>query len=127
MEIMHITALEAFELLQEDQNALLVDVRTQEEWNAAGMPDIAASNLVLISWRLKPDMNINPEFSDSLLRKIKSKDTKLIFLCRGGSRSNEAAQIATSHGFSNCYNIIDGFEGSAHGPGWRNSNLAYTI
>jgi rhodanese-related sulfurtransferase len=126
MGITNITALEAFEILDQDEGALLVDVRTQKEWHDVGMPDIQASKLILLSWRLQHDMSINPEFSDILSGKVKLKDTKLIFLCRGGIRSNEAAQVISSYGFKNCYNILDGFEGNKYGAGWKNSDLPHT-
>ncbi len=127
MEIPQIASTEAFSILEHNQESFLIDVRTNEEWKEVGVPDVDDSRILFLSWRLKPDMSINPEFSDLLLSNIKSKDMKLIFLCRGGSRSNEASQIAYEHGFHNCYNIIDGFEGGANGAGWKNSNLPYKL
>ena len=125
MNLTQITAAEAFSMMQNSQEYMLIDVRTEEEWATSGIADIDESKFLFLSWRIAPDMSINPEFSSSLEDKIKAKNMQLFFICRGGTRSNEAAEIAKNHGFNNCFNIIDGFEGSNNGLGWKNSNLPF--
>ena len=127
MTLSQLTATEAFELLNDNKNSILIDVRTVEEWSTIGVPDVSHEQLILLSWRMQPDMSINPEFSDIITQKIKDKDTRLIFMCRGGVRSNEASQLIHSMGFNNCFNVIDGFEGGNNGLGWKNSSLPYKL
>jgi len=62
----------------------------------------------------------------------------LILMCRSGHRSAAAAKILAGAGFTNVYNMIDGFEGdtisdkaSPHfgqrlKEGWRNSANPWT-
>ena len=51
---------------------------------------------------------------------------------RSGVRSNNAATLAAGHGYTNAYNILEGFEGDkdAHGHrgklgGWRFAGLPW--
>ena len=86
----------AYEALREDPDALLVDVRTDAEWNFVGLPDLSAAGKqpVLIPWQLYPSMQVNGAFADHLRRAGATPLSKLYFLCRSGARSLAAAQAA---------------------------------
>lgn len=138
MSINNITAEKAWILLLKNDDSILIDVRTKEEWQNIGKPkvDLNASGLdnglnpiklLLISWRILPNMSINLNFEKSLCQYVKAKDKPLLFICRSGGRSLEAANFLYSIGFSRCYNIIDGFEGNSLGLGWKLSNLPWEI
>ena len=130
-----ITSLEAWQMLQADNKACIVDVRTVAEWSFVGIPDLSSIGRELhqISWRLYPSMCINQDFAQQLLYFVKKdKQAKLLFLCRSGHRSAEAREYAVELGYKNSYNIIDGFEGKinkyAHRNninGWRHNNLPW--
>ena len=60
----------------------------------------------------------NPDFVLQLEAQA-AKDDVLLFLCRSGVRSRHAATLATQHGFANCYDILEGFEGDKDGAGHR--------
>ena len=120
--VQQISASEAFKILSEDQTAILVDVRTQQEWQQ-GVPKIAKS--VFLSWRFRPDMDINAEFTDILQNEVPDLTTNIFFLCAAGARSFESAVIFEDLGYRNCYNIIDGFNGNKFGIGWQNNNLPW--
>jgi len=45
----------------------------------------------------------------------------VMFLCRSGQRSHHAAAQATSAGYPNCFNVLQGFEGDRDAQGHRNS------
>jgi rhodanese-related sulfurtransferase len=47
-------------------------------------------------------------------------ESLLLFLCRSGQRSSNAAKAATEAGFPDCYNILEGFEGNKDANGQRN-------
>ena len=53
------------------------------------------------------------------LSNLVSKETVLLFLCRSGARSKAAAQLATANGFTQCYDILEGFEGDKDALGHR--------
>ena len=75
---------EAWRLLQ--QGALLVDVRTDAEWNFVGLPDLASlrAEPLLVSWQAYPGMGINPRFAEDLHHRIEqsggTERTPLVFL-----------------------------------------------
>ena len=61
-----------------------------------------------------------------------NKDDVLLFLCRSGVRSRHAAKLATENGYTNCFDILEGFEGDkdAHGHrktvgGWCRAGLPW--
>jgi rhodanese-related sulfurtransferase len=104
---------ESWELLAQNSNAILVDVRTPAEWAFVGRPDLSdlAKQPVLLSWQLFPSMQVNPDFVDELKSENIEPDAPILFLCRSGTRSRFAAIALTAQGFSRCYNIASGFEG----------------
>ena len=139
MSVVQITCEDAFELLKNDKNSILIDVRTQEEHNFAGIVD--ASNfdqrMALIQWKFYPDMKMNQKFGDELEAILDKNftnkdDVKKLFLCRSGARSDQAAYFATTKGSNNCFNVISGFEGDhdankhrGNVNGWKASNLPW--
>ncbi|UFN49890.1 rhodanese-like domain-containing protein [Roseomonas sp. OT10] len=111
----------AFEALREDPEALLVDVRTDAEWNFVGLPDLSGLGRqpLLIPWQVYPSMQVNGAFSDHLRKAGATPLSKLYFLCRSGARSLAAAQAAQAAGFPHAWNVADGFEGPVDGSGHR--------
>jgi rhodanese-related sulfurtransferase len=107
---------EAFQLLREDPNAVLVDVRSRAEWDFVGR----IPGAVEIEWKSYPGMQPNPQFSEQLASRVK-KDALAMFLCRSGGRSHETAMAATKGGFKACFNVLEGFEGDRDGTGHRNT------
>lgn len=123
---------EAFEFLQ-GNDGVMVDVRTLPEWQFVGMPDLRGTKgqLATISWKMYPDFSANPRFAEELA-KVAGKDTPLLFICRSGGRSLDAAVAATTLGYRYCFNVSDGFEGepdaNAHrglSRGWKATQLPW--
>jgi rhodanese-related sulfurtransferase len=106
-------AQQAWECLAGDESAVLVDVRTPPEWAFSGEPDLSTlgKEPLRISWKIFPSYALNERFIATLMDAGLKKSAPLLFLCRTGGRSLDAAIAATSKGFSRCYNITDGFEG----------------
>ncbi len=129
-----ILATEAMDILKKDPSSQLIDVRTEAEWHYVGTPDLRSldKEVFKIQWRVLPDMNINADFIELLEKNIPSRDSKLLFLCRTGGRSREAAIAMTARGYKTCYNIDSGFEGDLNQQkhrgsisGWKASNLPW--
>lgn len=134
-----ITPQQAWELLREHPEAVLVDVRTEAEWRYVGVPDTASIDrrTVLIEWVSFPTGARNESFVDQLAEAGIRNGTAdeaprpVIFLCRSGQRSIAAAEAATSAGIGPAYNVLDGFEGgldaAGHrgGAGWRAVGLPW--
>ena len=108
-----ITADEAWTFLEEDPDAVLIDVRSVAEWVYVGLPDLSGlgRSVVCVQWRAWPNMDVNRDFVAHLQDEGVTRDQPLLLLCRSGVRSREAAIALTEAGFGPCYNISDGFEG----------------
>jgi rhodanese-related sulfurtransferase len=122
------TPREAFEILQANPQALLVDVRTQAELGLVGRVPTALN----IEWAFYPGMVPNQDFAKQLLEKV-DKNQMLIFMCRTGGRSHSAAAVAATMGFTQAYNMLEGFEGEANTlnqrtmiNGWKHAGLPWT-
>ncbi len=128
-----LTPQEAFEVLQADPKTLLVDVRTQAELELVGRIPSALH----VEWAFYPGMKANADFSKQLVEQLNQrnfdKNSVLIFLCRTGGRSHNAAVVAASLGFTQAYNTLEGFEGEANNSkqhtlinGWKHADLPWT-
>lgn len=108
-------------------HAVLVDVRTAEERKFVGH----VPQGLHVAWATGTSMNRNPRFVKELEAKTK-KDAVLVFLCRSGKRSALAAEAAAKAGFTQVFNILEGFEGDLDGQrrrgglgGWRFHGLPW--
>jgi len=126
---------DAYRLLTDDPQAVLVDVRTQPEWAYVGVPDLTSvgKQLVRLEWVGFPDGARNPEFLDQLAATGVRPDQPVAFICRSGARSAAAAGAATAAGYARAYNVADGFEGPLDAAGhrgsaggWKASGLPWT-
>lgn len=91
-----ITAEEAFAMLQDPQEDILLDVRTQEEFDAGHI----AGALLL------PDYEVAQKAEGVL----PDKDARILVYCRSGRRSAAAAAELAELGYTNVYDfggIID--------------------
>lgn len=128
-----LTPRQAWERLESDPTAVLVDVRTQAEWSFVGLPDITSlgKQVVAIEWTTFPDGTPNPHFLEQLRAALPSEDAPTLFLCRSGARSAAAAAAATAAGYTHAINISEGFEGDLdeHGhravSGWKQADLPW--
>ena len=122
-----VTAQEAYAAVRDDPRAVVVDVRTDAEWNYVGVPDLAeaAGDLVGQSWQLFPAMSVDGNFATELDAKLRALgrdgEAPLYFLCRSGVRSLAAARAMTAAGYARAYNITHGFEGDPDGSRHRGS------
>ena len=83
-----ISATEAWEMLNSDPRAQLVDVRTMAEWNFVGLPDIGSlgRKVHCVEWQGFPSSAPNPDFvaetSDTLAAAGAGPEAPVLFLCR---------------------------------------------
>ena len=94
----------------------LVDVRTEPELQYVG--SVPGSDA--IEWNTYPEGQRNPAFLEQLAEVVR-KDEPVMFLCRSGVRSHSAAIAATQAGWTEAYNILEGFEGDKNAEGHRNA------
>ncbi|MGE5522697.1 MAG: rhodanese-like domain-containing protein [Rhodospirillaceae bacterium] len=107
---------EAYELIQQTP-AKLVDVRTRAEWDWVGRIP-GAVEIELLQY---PGSRPNPNFMQELQRAVDpAKNDPLLFICRSGGRSHNAAMLAHEAGYE-AYNVLEGFEGDKDATGHRNT------
>ena len=117
---------EAFELLQ--QGAItLVDVRSLAELELVGR----VPNAKHVQWAFYPGMVVNAEFAAQLQAQV-AQNNPVVFMCRTGGRSHNAAIVACGLGYK-AYNMLEGFEGAANDHrqrtqinGWKHANLPWS-
>ncbi len=107
----------AFELLEADPEAILVDCRTRAEWTYVGVPVV--DRVVFAEWTRYPDGSHNQDFLAELADNGVTPDHTVLFLCRSGQRSLAAARAATAAGYRRAFNVSDGFEGPLDATGRR--------
>jgi rhodanese-related sulfurtransferase len=132
-------AIDAYRLLEGDASSILVDVRTQAEWAYVGTPDLQTlgKTPLFLEWQTYPSMMVDANFAPRLEELLQSagvgRGASLVFLCRSGARSRQAAIAMTSAGWAPCFNVSDGFEGPLNDSrrrggagGWKAGGLPWT-
>ncbi len=84
------------EQLEADENAVILDVRTEEEMEEGYIPE--AKNI---------DIYLGQGFLDELEKLDKSKNYYVY--CRSGNRSRQACALMNQLGIPNAYNLEGGF------------------
>ncbi len=129
-----VTPQEAWDALQADTTAQLIDVRTNPEWTFAGLPnlDSLGKKTETLSWKFYPNFDLNPDFIARLEQLHPNKSAPLYFLCKTGGRSADAAIAATQAGYARAYNVAGGFEGDMNNnrqrgttSGWKSAGLPW--
>lgn len=123
-----VTPTEAYALISQDADAVLVDVRSRAELELVGRVPVATH----VEWAFYPGMVANTEFAAQLLAQV-DKSRTVVFMCRTGGRSHNAALLAQQLGYSKVYNMVEGFEGEANElkqrtliNGWKHAGLPWT-
>lgn len=123
-----LTPTEAYALISQDADAVLVDVRSRAELELVGRVPVATH----VEWAFYPGMVANTEFAAQLLAQV-DKSRTVVFMCRTGGRSHNAALLAQQLGYSKAYNMVEGFEGEANElkqrtliNGWKHAGLPWT-
>lgn len=122
MAFTEISVRDAYQLLADDPAAVLVDVRTPQEWNLVGIPvlDGIGKQVRMAMWSEYGTGAPNPQFIEQATGGL-DPSTPLLFLCRSGVRSQGAASAASAAGFTTTYNVSEGFEGDLDPDGHRTS------
>ncbi|MEO9076561.1 MAG: rhodanese-like domain-containing protein [Gelidibacter sp.] len=82
--------------LENDNDAVIMDVRTEEEVNEGYIPNA-----------IHLDIHKGQEFIDAL-KKLDTEKSYFVY-CRSGARSGQACSIMNQLGFEKAYNLIGGF------------------
>ncbi len=126
----------AWQILQDDPRAMLIDIRSSMEYLFIGHP-LGAIN---VPWIDEPDWKINPHFVPEVRKvmlgglacEVEEGCAPIILICRSGKRSQEAGKKLLNNGLSNVYHVSEGFEGDLDNDhhrsttgGWRFHGLPW--
>ena len=106
--------------LTKGSNKVLLDVRTQGEWDSVGKPDGDKIGLKTYFLEIKRDSFFN--FVEEFKAFNINKDHEILVICKSGERSQISAELLFRENYKTI-NISDGFEGSSEGEGWINCGL----
>ena len=146
---LYVTATEAWQMLQENSDAVLVDVRDPVEIKFTGfatptrihvpwmLADLSGWSDKKSSWAMAKNPAFEQQLSDKLAALAVAKNAPIIIMCRSGStRSAPAVNMLAAQGYSNVWTVVDGFEGTTLKQGdskgvravngWRNSGLPWS-
>lgn len=121
---------QAWKMLLDDPDLILLDVRSRVEFDYVGHP-IGAVNIPL---QEPPGWQTDPDFTEKVIERLgeASKNATVLTLCRSGKRSMLAAQLLEEQGYKDTVNIAEGFEGDpdenqhrGNLNGWRYHKLPW--
>ncbi len=97
-EIFSIPSEKVKDFINNNNDSVILDVRTEEEWNMVGKPDGEALNVktLFISLLIGPDRQRNENFTKDFNEKKISKKNNILIICRSGVRSMAAAKLLTT-------------------------------
>lgn len=115
----------AWDMLQQDPEAILLDVRSRMEHEYVGRPTMA----ILVPWQEPPDWKVDPGFVQKVRERLAElrgaeaslEEIPLLAMCRSGQRSMAAGRALADAGFRRVFNIAEGFEGQRDAEGHRST------
>jgi rhodanese-related sulfurtransferase len=123
----HLKPRDASAFLHDNPQAVLIDCRSEMEYLFVGHPTSAQH----VAWNDGPDWDINPHFIGQV-KKIASMNRPVVLICRSGQRSIAAGVELEKAGFTEVYNVLEGFEGALDENhrrgtlgGWRKEGLPW--
>ena len=109
------------EFITNNPKTVLLDVRTENEWNTVGKPNTKDLGIKSFFITISQD----PSFLDNVKQNI-DKEEQVLVMCAAGGRSIIAANLLSNEGY-NTLNVSDGFSGNGQDPGWKNLGLPSII
>ena len=110
--------------LMAEPDSVLLDVRTNEEWEKIGKPE--GEKIGLKTYFLSIQFGKERIFNENFVQEFKNlainQDRNILIICRSGVRSQFAAELLKKENYT-CINISDGFEGNQENVGWKRCGL----
>lgn len=140
---LYLTPADAHAALTADPGIVFIDVRDPIEvafvGHAAGMDANVPVRIATHgfdaerrTYRMKANDAFVAEAEAVLAREGLARDAPVFVMCRSGGRSAAAAKLLVAAGFTNVWNVVEGFEGDADPAtgaralnGWRNAGLPW--
>ena len=118
--VKQIKSKEIKDYVKNNPKSVLLDVRTQGEWDNDGKPDGDKMGLKTYFLEIRRDafFDFVQEFNNLNI----NKDKEILVICKSGERSQISAELLSRENYKSI-NISDGFMGSQEGVGWKKSGL----
>ncbi len=133
----------AFKALKENPKIIFIDVRDPIEVSFVGHAVGTDKNIPLAiashefspelgRYKMKENPNLLAEVKNLIDREGVTKKDPIFVACRSGGRSGKFARKLIKAGYTNVWNLVEGFEGDKNKEGfrklngWRNSDLPWT-
>jgi rhodanese-related sulfurtransferase len=116
--------VEAWEMIQSEPKAFLIDIRSSMEFLFVGHPVGA----VHIPWIDEPEWTVNPNFVKDIRKLLLGgieegfNSAPIILICRSGKRSKFAGAELIKSNILNVYHVTEGFEGDLNESHQRSSS-----
>ena len=146
---LYMTSTQAYDYMMKNMDkALFLDVRTPSELNYLGVVTVMDANVPTdtmdgTAWDDKKNRYVrkhNENFAVDVDARMKAKGLKktdtVLLMCRSGDRSAKAVDVLAKNGYTNVYNVVDGYEGDKAKEGenkgkrvvngWKNSGMPWT-
>ena len=85
--IKHVSMNDIVQIMEENENYIILDVRTQSEYNQGHIP-----NAICIP---------NETIDENVVNKLSDKNQMILVYCRSGNRSKQAAEKLKKLGYTN--------------------------
>ena len=118
--IKQITSKEIKDYVKNNPKSVLLDVRTQGEWDNLGKPD--GDKIGLKTYFLEIRRDAFFDFVQEFKNLDIGQDKEVLVICASGERSQITAELLTRENYKSI-NISDGFMGSEEGIGWKKNGL----
>ena len=115
--IEQIKSSEIKKFIEKNPKTVLLDVRTEDEWNSVGKP--VSDNLGIKTFFIT--ISQDSGFIESVKKKV-SKENQILVMCAAGGRSIIAANLLKEQGYIT-HNISDRFSGEGIGLGLKKEGL----
>jgi rhodanese-related sulfurtransferase len=122
----NLTPQEAYNLLQQRPDAVLMDIRSFAEFWFVGHP-VGAMSVPFND----EEWNLNAHFVDEALS-FAQPHQPVVLICRSGKRTKDAGALLEAAGFKDIYHVATGFEGDLNDKdqrgyvnGWRHDGLPW--
>ena len=115
--IKQIKSSEIKKFIEKNSKTVLLDVRTEDEWNTVGKPISDGLGVKTYFITIGQDSS----FIESVKKEI-DKENQVLVMCAAGGRSIIAANLLQNEGYI-AHNISDGFSGNGQDLGWKNLGL----
>ena len=140
---LYLTPQDAHAALEQDASIFFIDVRDPVEVSFVGHAAPMDAN---IPWKLAthafdakkgaykmtPNKAFTAQVDAAIAKASGGKSTPVFLMCRSGARSADAAKALIAAGYTNVWNLVEGFEGDKDKEtkersvnGWRNAGLPW--